>query len=389
LRGEKVQSKVNYTIECPAECLSQLAGPVTIYNSFLHSHLTGKQMWTNLYRDGEDVKTIEGTAFWSNGNQRPTLFEKTELRPGDKLVIGANYDTSKRDASGDEPVVWGLGTKDEMLMSFLFVYPRPARKGGAGFLNYCGFGALNASVCTDGLTLEPGVDVLDGAPLKIGDGDDPGFSTEFGGAAQCQVAGKSDDAAGKKKSKDDNSCFPADAVVQLESGATKRMDELAVGDRVLVAEGTYDTVFMFTHKVSDGASRAFVRLTTDSGASITATPGHYIFVAGRGMVAASTVCVGDGLRLGAGGVAAVVRAEGVVGRGLYNPQTVHGEIVVGGIVASTYTRSVDATIAHAVLAPLRALYRATGISLTALESGAPAAAQAGWMPRGRPLADEL
>ncbi len=40
-------------------------------------------------------------------------------------------------------------------------------------------------------------------------------------------------------------------------------------------------------------------------------------------------------------------------RGLYNPQTAAGDIVVDGFVASTYTTFASPRAAHALLAPLR------------------------------------
>lgn len=47
-------------------------------------------------------------------------------------------------------------------------------------------------------------------------------------------------------------------------------------------------------------------------------------------------------------------------RGLYNPQTKHGSIIVNNILAGTYTTAVAPGLVHAVLAPLRAFSR-TGV----------------------------
>ena len=43
-------------------------------------------------------------------------------------------------------------------------------------------------------------------------------------------------------------------------------------------------------------------------------------------------------------------------KGLYNPLTLAGDIVVDGILASTYTKAVTPKMAHAALAPLRMMY---------------------------------
>eukprot|EP00171_Calliarthron_tuberculosum_P020789 IDg20789t1 len=79
------------------------------------------------------------------------------------------------------------------------------------------------------------------------------------------------------KSKDSQSvCFPAGAQVSLSDGSTVRMDKLAVGDHVVVGSDKVSEVFMFTHKVPIYA-KEFVELSTDSGASVQLTHGHYIY----------------------------------------------------------------------------------------------------------------
>lgn len=146
------------------------------------------------------------------------------------------------------------------------------------------------------------------------------------------------------------------------------MDELAVGDVVHVGRGVYSPVFMFTHKMRDSAAK-YIRLTTASGAALTATGGHFVHANGA-LVAADTVRVGDAMvRADTGAPDAVVRVETVAATGLYNPQTLHGDVAVGGLVASTYTRAVEPTAAHAVLTPARALWNVFGWSSSAFEQG--------------------
>ncbi len=48
--------------------------------------------------------------------------------------------------------------------------------------------------------------------------------------------------------------------------------------------------------------------------------------------------------------------------GLYNQQTIDGDIVVGGLVSSTYTEAVQFETAHSLLAPLRLIYRVCGVA---------------------------
>jgi len=64
LFGQTVESGRNYTIRCPAECTSQLAQPLTVYNSMLHAHRTALYLFTNQFRNGTFLRTLEGTRFW-------------------------------------------------------------------------------------------------------------------------------------------------------------------------------------------------------------------------------------------------------------------------------------------------------------------------------------
>jgi hypothetical protein len=59
----------------------------------------------------------------------------------------------------------------------------------------------------------------------------------------------------------------------------------------------------------------------------------------------------------------------VLATGLYNPQTLQGDVVVDNVRASTYTTAVEPAFAHAVLTPLRAAYSALGFSTASLEAG--------------------
>lgn len=170
-------------------------------------------------------------------------------------------------------------------------------------------------------------------------------------------------------------CFPAEATVQLESGTRVRMDQLRVGDQVLVAGGRFSPVFMFTHRTAArAAGGGYTQLRTAGGLSLTATDGHYVQTAGRGLVAAGAVRVGDALVRGGADAAAdaVVAAGPARARGLYNPHTLDGTLVVDGVVASAYTTALAPGAAHVALAPLRVAYRAAGLWTSVMESGLPA-----------------
>jgi hypothetical protein len=170
-----------------------------------------------------------------------------------------------------------------------------------------------------------------------------------------------------RSASDAKSCFPKDARVLLASGIVKRMDELDVGDQVHVGHGRFSTVFMFTHRVSH-SSQQFVSIESSSGTRLRATAGHFLYING-GIRPAGSVSVGDEIELGDGNKDVVSRVSIVSGSGLYNPQTVDGDIVVDGIRASTYTTAVDPILAHAILAPMRVIYRLFGWQCILLENG--------------------
>eukprot|EP00173_Palmaria_palmata_P004811 Plantae.Rhodophyta-Palmaria_palmata.ctg7332.p1 GENE.Plantae.Rhodophyta-Palmaria_palmata.ctg7332~~Plantae.Rhodophyta-Palmaria_palmata.ctg7332.p1 ORF type:complete len:176 (+),score=21.90 Plantae.Rhodophyta-Palmaria_palmata.ctg7332:55-528(+) len=154
------------------------------------------------------------------------------------------------------------------------------------------------------------------------------------------------------------------------------MSDVRIGDELRVGADAFSPVFMFTHKLSS-TPHAFIRVTTPE-ASLALTRGHYLYVNGA-LAAASTVATGDVVTLASGAAARVTGVASVEGTGLFNPQTVSGDIVVDGVLASTYTTAVEPAFAHAVLAPLRALQAWVGC--TALESGG--GALVGAMPKGQ------
>lgn len=162
-------------------------------------------------------------------------------------------------------------------------------------------------------------------------------------------------------------CFPGESYLELQNGNMIPMSQLKLGDVVKTGHGTYSPVFAFTHKIV-GGSRQFIRIWTTSGHSISATSGHFIYASGA-LKAAGAVRQGDVLTLGNGKYSTVTAVEVVSLGGLYNPQTLHGDIVVDGVLSSTYTMSVEPTLAHLALAPLRALYQTSGVSTRMFETG--------------------
>jgi hypothetical protein len=164
----------------------------------------------------------------------------------------------------------------------------------------------------------------------------------------------------------DPECFPGSAMVELESGASKRMDAVSIGDRVAVGSGRFSDVFMFTHRDPLVVDRSFVTLTTGSGNTLTLTSGHYVPIDRQNrLVAAREVRPGDTVFLRNGTTSVVVTIGVATLPGLFNPQTLDGRIVVDGVVSSTYTMAVEPVLAHDVLlVPVRWLYGWMPLSLS-------------------------
>ncbi len=171
-------------------------------------------------------------------------------------------------------------------------------------------------------------------------------------------------------------CFPASATVQLRDGQVKTMAELEIGDVVAVGDGQYSPVFMFTHKMQS-VETEFVRIAT-AHTQLTLTSGHYLYLSGA-LRAAGSARVGDSVETD-DGVVRIECVQRVTDRGLYNPQTLHGDVVVNGVRTSTFTTAVQPTLAQAMLAPLRAAFVKLGLATSMLDSGADAVVPL--LPRG-------
>jgi hypothetical protein len=178
------------------------------------------------------------------------------------------------------------------------------------------------------------------------------------------------------------------------NGEKKRMDELKIGDTVLTGYKKFSPVYLFSHADAE-SDTLFVQLEFNSvqgsGGSgvegntfqpltlspLTLSPGHFIYIVEEGAAAsevengtpkmkaipARDIRIGDIVQTGDGDGATsplltkVVRINSVRGKGLYNPHTLDGDIIVDGILTTVYTDAIRPELAHALLAPVRALYK--------------------------------
>ena len=160
------------------------------------------------------------------------------------------------------------------------------------------------------------------------------------------------------------------------------MSDLRLGDKVLSVrpDGStfFDEVYMFGHKDSTTIS-PFVHLAADDGSTLRLTADHYVHVEqGPGSwsaIPASQTKVGDVVRVLQGRSVLVtqriVSKSIVMERGLFNPYTLGGSIVVDGVLASCHSSSaLDGVFIwlgipivegyQVAFAPIRALYRLLG-----------------------------
>ena len=94
---------------------------------------------------------------------------------------------------------------------------------------------------------------------------------------------------------------------------------------MLVGHNEYSAVYTFTHR-DPHASEMFVKLITAT-SSLLLTPEHYVY-ANTQLVPAMNVEAGDMLERADGSLERVVAVARELASGLYNPHTLHGDIVV-------------------------------------------------------------
>jgi hypothetical protein len=149
-------------------------------------------------------------------------------------------------------------------------------------------------------------------------------------------------------------CFPLSATVMLENGKQVTMGELNTGDSILTVdpstgEKSFSAVYVWGHRDAKTIS-PFYEISTASGSKLSLTKEHYMYVSEGGCDGASlssaTTLSAPLLKVGQG--AWIVTPEGMKcssitdikvaeHKGLFNPYTLSGTIVVDGVLASCYS----------------------------------------------------
>ncbi|CAL8110020.1 unnamed protein product [Orchesella dallaii] len=109
--------------ECTAAGLSATGDEgVKVFNSLLHSHLSGRKMKVRHFREGVELPWIDFDNHYDfNFQQNKPLRDFVQILPGDQMTIECTYDTRW---NNNKVVTGGLSTKEEMCQAFLWYYPK-------------------------------------------------------------------------------------------------------------------------------------------------------------------------------------------------------------------------------------------------------------------------
>lgn len=167
------------------------------------------------------------------------------------------------------------------------------------------------------------------------------------------------------KSSSSSTCFPASATVAMADGSHKRIGNLAIGNAVLSSSASgqdNNKVVAWAHNSPD-VTADFLSLSTHDNRTLTLSPGHYLPVAGLGLVPAQRVASGMALYDEQGRPSLIVtQVKAITALGLFNPLTTDGSLIVDGVAVSTFTTAFEPVAAHAALTPLRGVVSAgTGV----------------------------
>lgn len=313
----------NVTLSCGSQCTSEFKHSINVFAMHVYGgrFLRSTELRRGDQDDSFDFDVWDRINYYANNTQRYRYFDKPVIvNPGQYIALKCIFDSSR---AAPLIVPFGRGKNRANCHAYAHFWPALSRRKDDGSLFYCARGfdqrGEQAMICGAG----------------------------WRSRAQRSVADKAQP-----------DCFSRDSTVQLENGAVIPMHQLVVGDRVLVAKDVYSAVFTFTHNTALSWNR-FISIRTAEG-SLALTPGHLIYANGK-LVRAESVSVGDWVHNAYRRIV-VAEVSMELRQGLYNPHTLHGDIIVDGIRVSTYTDQVEPCVAHTLLSPLRALHRLLAVN---------------------------
>lgn len=134
-------------------------------------------------------------------------------------------------------------------------------------------------------------------------------------------------------------CFHGDDTVALESGGTKAIKEVEVGDRILTADESgelaFSDVVFVPHAAGNTRATAFIELTLASGKTVRPTPRHLLKTCDGRLAPAGSLDLGTCLQ-SADGADVIQSKRPFEDRGAYTAVAMREFIVVSGVVASPF-----------------------------------------------------
>ena len=108
---------------CLSECTKvglPYPNGITIFASQLHTHLTGRRVWTSLVRNNKVIKIINSDNHYDQMFQEIRLLRKpVQVKPGDALINTCVYETNSR----VNMTFGGYSIRDEMCVNYMHYYP--------------------------------------------------------------------------------------------------------------------------------------------------------------------------------------------------------------------------------------------------------------------------
>jgi dopamine beta-monooxygenase len=107
---------------CLSECTKAAVLPsgITIFASQLHTHLTGRKVWTSLVRNRKVVRLINSDNHYDQMFQEIRLLPRpVKVRPGDGIVNTCVYETNDRRSM----TFGGYSIRNEMCVNYIHYYP--------------------------------------------------------------------------------------------------------------------------------------------------------------------------------------------------------------------------------------------------------------------------
>lgn len=129
-------------------------------------------------------------------------------------------------------------------------------------------------------------------------------------------------------------CFSGSSTVTVKGKGTIEMRALEIGDLIHVGNGVYETVYSFGHYQVDSNKALLQVQTADYQMEI--SDDHMIYTQDRGPIPAGLLVVGDYVLDAQRKPVKVESISPVISQGVFAPFTASGNLVVGGILVSSF-----------------------------------------------------